>query len=78
VEALDGAVGDSGQVAARSSRTGKPSLRQLSTMEKIVATFGPASLLPRCIQFFFRSQPDAADFPQDWLRTRAWDIPERE
>jgi len=31
---------------------GMPSLRQLSTMEKMAAILGPASLLPRCSQFF--------------------------
>jgi hypothetical protein len=30
---------------------GMPSLRQLSTMEKIAAILGPASLLPKCSQF---------------------------
>ena|ERR1017187_5878814 len=41
-----------GRTAAKYWRIGRPSLRQLSTMEKIAATLGPASLLPRCTQFF--------------------------
>src|ERR1700689_2761852 len=39
-----------GRTAARYSRIGSPILRQLSTIEKIAATLGPASLLPRWIQ----------------------------
>ena len=34
------------------SRTGTFSLRQLSTTERIAATFGPACGLPMCNQFF--------------------------
>ena len=41
-----------GRTAASYWRIGSPSLRQLSTMEKIAASLGPASLLPRCTQFF--------------------------
>ena len=41
-----------GRTAASYWRIGSPSLRQLSTMEKIAATLGPASLLPRRTQFF--------------------------
>jgi hypothetical protein len=33
-------------------RTGTFNLRQLSTTERIAATFGPACGLPMCIQFF--------------------------
>src|SRR5665213_4108493 len=40
-----------GRTAARYRRIGRPSLRQLSTMEKMAATLGPASLLPMCTQF---------------------------
>jgi hypothetical protein len=41
-----------GSTSARYLRMGTASLRQLSTTEKMAAILGPASLLPRCSQFF--------------------------
>src|SRR5580704_17442500 len=40
-----------GSISARYWRIGTPSLRQLSTMLKMAAILGPASLLPMCSQF---------------------------
>jgi len=39
-----------GSTSARYFRMKAPSLRQLSTIEKIAAILGPASLLPKCSQ----------------------------
>lgn len=39
-----------GSTSARYLRMGMPSLRQLSTIEKMAAILGPASLLPKCSQ----------------------------
>jgi hypothetical protein len=41
-----------GKTPARYPRIGIFSRRQVSTMEAMAATFGPASLLPTWIQFF--------------------------
>ena len=41
-----------GKTPARYPRVGIFSRRQVSTMEAMAATFGPASLLPTWIQFF--------------------------
>ena len=41
-----------GRTPARYSRIGTFSRRQLSTMDRMAATFGPACRLPTWIQFF--------------------------
>jgi len=41
-----------GSTEARYSRTGSAKRRQVSTIERMLATRGPASLLPMWIQFF--------------------------
>jgi hypothetical protein len=45
-------VGSPGRTSPRYLRMGMLRRRQLSTTEKMAAIFGPASLLPRCSQFF--------------------------
>src|SRR5258708_902386 len=50
-EAPDREIGKPGETAEKYSRTGSFNLRQLSTTERIAATFGSASGLPMCIQF---------------------------
>ena len=47
-----GRLASSDRTATKYGRIGRPSSRQLSTMEKIAGTMGPASLLPRGTQFF--------------------------
>ncbi|AXC15814.1 hypothetical protein ACPOL_6602 [Acidisarcina polymorpha] len=49
-QGLDVAVGQAGQHVGQILRMGTSSLRQLSTIEKMAAIFGPASWLPRCSQ----------------------------
>jgi hypothetical protein len=51
-KALDRVIGEPGRSADKYSRTGSFNLRQLSTTERIAATFGPACGLPMCNQFF--------------------------
>jgi hypothetical protein len=45
-----------GRISARYLRIGMLIRRQLSMTEKMAAIFGPASLLPKCSQFFLLSK----------------------
>ena len=49
-EALDRAISQSGENRGQIARTEIFNRRQLSTTERIAATFGPACGLPMCIQ----------------------------
>ena len=51
-----------GKTAARYSRIGIPIRRQLSTTDKMAATFGPACRLPTWIQFFRPSATGRIEF----------------
>ena len=56
-----------GKTPARYPRIGIFSRRQVSTMEAMAATFGPASLLPTWIQFFrlskYFARPELCSLP---------------
>jgi hypothetical protein len=51
-EALDRAITETGENRRQMVAPRNLNRRQLSTTERIAATFGPACGLPMCIQFF--------------------------
>jgi len=61
-----------GSTSARYGRIGTPSLRQLSTIEKMAAILGPASLLPIYSQFFRRATCKIHEHRRRFSRTRTF------